>query len=317
MIAMGMMQPSAHEVIDMVAMGHDFVPTGRAMLVRAARLRRALHGIGGIYWDHVLVNVILVHVVKMAVMEIIDMAFMADRRPRALPHSRGGRRGCRVPFGARIGSRTCETWASVHVGGRGHTADGSFAAYAAWSARVIELQALATLATLAQISTPSAAHLLNSHRILVQKFAADRNRQKGHRTALCESLPDQRQALILMERRRGRQRPFQRRRAHTPRVSGSFGLSTEGISNANEKYDQAQGGDVGPDRRDVVPVGKSVGIIRNPSRHSRQTEEMLGEEREVDADEGQPEMQLSHEFRIGVARHLRKPVVPASEDGES
>ena len=37
MIAMGMMQPSAHEVIDMVAMGHDFVPTGRAMLVRAAR----------------------------------------------------------------------------------------------------------------------------------------------------------------------------------------------------------------------------------------------------------------------------------------
>jgi hypothetical protein len=124
MIAMGMMQPSAHEVIDMVAMGHDFVPTGRAMLVRAARLRRALHGIGGIYWDHVLVNVILVHVVKMAVMEIIDMAFMADRRPRALPHSRGGRRGCRVPFGARIGSRTCETWASVHVGGRGHTADG-------------------------------------------------------------------------------------------------------------------------------------------------------------------------------------------------
>ena len=83
MIAMGMMQPSAHEVIDMVAMGHGFVPAGRAMLVRAARLRRALHGIGGIDWDHVLVDVILVHVVKMAVMEIIDMSFMADRCPRA------------------------------------------------------------------------------------------------------------------------------------------------------------------------------------------------------------------------------------------
>jgi hypothetical protein len=80
MIAMGMMHPSAHEIIDMVAMGHGFVPAGRAMLVRAARLRRALHGIGGIDWDHVLVDVILVHVVKMAVMEIIDMAFMADRR---------------------------------------------------------------------------------------------------------------------------------------------------------------------------------------------------------------------------------------------
>jgi hypothetical protein len=48
-----------------------------------------------------------------------------------------------------------------------------FAAYAAWSAREIELQALATLATLAQISTPSAAHFIKSHQLLVQKFAAD------------------------------------------------------------------------------------------------------------------------------------------------
>jgi hypothetical protein len=49
---------------------------------------------------------------------------------------------------------------------------------AAWSAREIELQALATLAALAQISTPSAAHFLKSHQLLVQKFAADRDRQK-------------------------------------------------------------------------------------------------------------------------------------------
>jgi hypothetical protein len=54
-----------------------------------------------------------------------------------------------------------------------------FAAYAAWSALEIELQALATLATLAQISTPSAAHFLKSHQLLVQKFGADRDRQKG------------------------------------------------------------------------------------------------------------------------------------------
>jgi hypothetical protein len=55
----------------------------------------------------------------------------------------------------------------------------SLQSYAAWSAREIELQALATLAALAQISTPSAAHFLKSHRLLVQKFAADRDRQKG------------------------------------------------------------------------------------------------------------------------------------------
>jgi hypothetical protein len=50
---------------------------------------------------------------------------------------------------------------------------------AAWSAREIELQALATLATLAQISTPSTAHFLKSHQLLVQKFAADRDRQRS------------------------------------------------------------------------------------------------------------------------------------------
>ena len=41
------------------------------------------------------------------------------------------------------------------------------------------LQALATLAALAQISTPSAAHFIKSHQLLVQKFAADRDRQKS------------------------------------------------------------------------------------------------------------------------------------------
>ena len=37
---------------------------------------------------------------------------------------------------------------------------------------------MATLAALAQNSTPSAAHFLKSHQLLVQKFAADRNRQR-------------------------------------------------------------------------------------------------------------------------------------------
>jgi hypothetical protein len=55
---------------------------------------------------------------------------------------------------------------------------------AVWSARKIELQALATLAALAQISTPSAAHFLKSHQLLMQKFAADRDRQKKVRVSL-------------------------------------------------------------------------------------------------------------------------------------
>src|SRR6266487_3492638 len=74
--------------------------------------------------------------------------------------------------GARRGPWAC-------TGGGRAARPGMFAAYAAWSAREIELQALATLATLAQISTPSAAHFLKSHQLLVQKFAADRDRQRS------------------------------------------------------------------------------------------------------------------------------------------
>jgi hypothetical protein len=80
MIAMRMMQPSAHEVIDVITMGHGFVSAGRPMLVRTAGLRRALHGIGGVDRDGVLIDMILVRVMEVAVVEIIDVALMADRR---------------------------------------------------------------------------------------------------------------------------------------------------------------------------------------------------------------------------------------------
>jgi hypothetical protein len=42
-------------------------------------LRRAVHGICGVNRDDVLVDVIPVHVVEMAVVEIIHMAVMANR----------------------------------------------------------------------------------------------------------------------------------------------------------------------------------------------------------------------------------------------
>src|SRR6516165_7184640 len=51
---------------------------------------------------------------------------------------------------------------------------------AAWSAREIEFaSAEYACSALAQISPPSAAHFLKSYQLLVQKFVADRNRQKG------------------------------------------------------------------------------------------------------------------------------------------
>ena len=80
MSTMGMVQPSIHEVIDVVPMRHGFVPAGWAMLVRADRLRRALHGIGRVDCNGMLINVIPVLMMQMAIMKIIDMVAMADRR---------------------------------------------------------------------------------------------------------------------------------------------------------------------------------------------------------------------------------------------
>jgi hypothetical protein len=84
MIAMRMMEASAHQVIDVIPVRHGFVTAGRAMLVRAARLRRALHGVGGIDRDGVLVDMVVVHVVQMPVVQVIDVAFMAHRRMPAV-----------------------------------------------------------------------------------------------------------------------------------------------------------------------------------------------------------------------------------------
>ena len=80
MIAVGMVQPSTHEIINVVAMGYGFVPTRWDMVVRAARFWRALHRVGGIDGHDMLINMIPMHVMKMAIMEIIDMAIMADHR---------------------------------------------------------------------------------------------------------------------------------------------------------------------------------------------------------------------------------------------
>jgi hypothetical protein len=80
MSTMGMVQPSIHEIIDVVPVGHRFVPAGRAVLVRANRLRRALHGIDCVDRNGMLVNMILVRMMQMALMKIIDMVVMPDRR---------------------------------------------------------------------------------------------------------------------------------------------------------------------------------------------------------------------------------------------
>jgi hypothetical protein len=84
MIAVWMVQPSAHEVIHVIGVRHRFVSAVRAMRMRAARLRCALHRVGGVDRDHVLVDVIAVHVVEMTIVQIVHMAVMANRRMTAV-----------------------------------------------------------------------------------------------------------------------------------------------------------------------------------------------------------------------------------------
>jgi hypothetical protein len=79
MIAMRMVQPTVHEIVDVVAVRHLFVSAVRAVGVRAVNFRRAVLGICRVDRDGVFVDVILVHMVKMAVVKIIHMAVMANR----------------------------------------------------------------------------------------------------------------------------------------------------------------------------------------------------------------------------------------------
>ena len=80
MIAVRMVQPAVYEIVNVVAMRHRFVSAIWTVYVRAMDFRRALHRVCGIDRDSVLIHVVLVHMMEMAVMKIIHMAIVADRR---------------------------------------------------------------------------------------------------------------------------------------------------------------------------------------------------------------------------------------------
>jgi hypothetical protein len=79
MITVRMVQPAVYKIVDMVTMRHRFMSAVWTVRVLAMDLRRALHGICGIYRDGMFVHVILVHMVEMAVVKIIHMSVMTNR----------------------------------------------------------------------------------------------------------------------------------------------------------------------------------------------------------------------------------------------
>jgi hypothetical protein len=84
MIAVRMVQPAVHDIVDMVAMRHLFMSAVRAVCVRAVDLRRAFHRICRVDRDDMFVDMIPVHMVEMAIVKIIHVAIVADRGVPAL-----------------------------------------------------------------------------------------------------------------------------------------------------------------------------------------------------------------------------------------
>jgi hypothetical protein len=84
MIAVRVMQASVYKVVDVVTVRYGLVSAIRAMrVIWALGSRSALRRIRGIDREDMLVNMIPMHVVEMAVMNIVDVAIMADRRMAA------------------------------------------------------------------------------------------------------------------------------------------------------------------------------------------------------------------------------------------
>jgi hypothetical protein len=78
-VAVRMMQPAVHEIIDMIAMRNGFMSAIWPMLVCAVRLGCAAHRILLIDRQCMFVDVILVHVMQMTIVKIVHMTVMPDR----------------------------------------------------------------------------------------------------------------------------------------------------------------------------------------------------------------------------------------------
>lgn len=88
-IPMGVMQVVANQIVDMVAVWYGLVATARAVLVvrvmgTAKMARGAPIRIGVAYGEHVLIDVIAVHIVQVPVMQIVNMSLMAHSNVSAL-----------------------------------------------------------------------------------------------------------------------------------------------------------------------------------------------------------------------------------------
>ena len=85
MIAVRMMQPSVHAIIDVVAVRYGFVTATRAVgMPRTSHVRRALRRVCLADRQRMLIDVVPMHVVQVAVVQKVDMSVVADRSMSAV-----------------------------------------------------------------------------------------------------------------------------------------------------------------------------------------------------------------------------------------
>lgn len=83
MVAVRMMQVALYQVVDMVPMGHPVVAAIGTMSVPftvagAVMVRCTSIGIRCVHFEHVLIDMIPVHMVQVPVMQVVDVPVMAD-----------------------------------------------------------------------------------------------------------------------------------------------------------------------------------------------------------------------------------------------
>lgn len=78
MVTVRMVQSTVYKIVDVVTMRHLFMSAVWTMCVGAVDFRRAFYGIRRVDGDGMFVNVILVHMVEMAVVKIIHVAIMQN-----------------------------------------------------------------------------------------------------------------------------------------------------------------------------------------------------------------------------------------------
>jgi len=85
MIAVWVVQPPIHDIVDVAAVGNGFMTAARPVRVAfATDIRRALRGIGPAYTEHVFIDVIAMHVMQVPIVKVIDVTIMANCRVSAV-----------------------------------------------------------------------------------------------------------------------------------------------------------------------------------------------------------------------------------------